>query len=84
MVIRKGEVSQTSSAPGPQSIDILGGSTDLPQIERLELMVTGQVSTGGAMPVVNRISHKPGKEIPPAEEQYRSDDCLWLFNTIPA
>jgi cellobiose phosphorylase len=47
-------------------------------------MITGQVSTGGAMPVVNKINHKPGKEIPPKEEQYRSDDCLWLFNTIPA
>ena len=66
--------------------DLLGVLPNIPDEarERLELMVTGQVSTGGAMPVVNRISHKPGKEIPPAEEQYRSDDCLWLFNTIPA
>lgn len=52
--------------------------------ERLELMITGQVSTGGAMPVVNKISHKPGTHEQPEEEQYRSDDCLWLFNTIPA
>jgi N,N'-diacetylchitobiose phosphorylase len=52
--------------------------------ERLELMITGQVSTGGAMPVVRNLSHKPGKEKAPAEEEYRSDDCLWLFNAIPA
>jgi len=52
--------------------------------KRLELMITGQVSTGGAMPVVNKVTHTPGKEIPPDEKQYRSDDCLWLFNAIPA
>jgi cellobiose phosphorylase len=47
-------------------------------------MITGQVSTGGAMPVVNKIAHKPGTEATPREDQYRSDDCLWLFNAIPA
>jgi cellobiose phosphorylase len=52
--------------------------------KRLELMITGQVSTGGAMPVVNKVSHSPGKESAPNEEKYRSDDCLWLFNSIPA
>jgi N,N'-diacetylchitobiose phosphorylase len=52
--------------------------------QRLELMITGQVSTGGAMPVVLPISHNPGSEKAPAEEQYRSDDSLWLFNAIPA
>ena len=52
--------------------------------KRLELMITGQTSAGGAMPVVRPFSHKPGKEIPPKEEEYRSDDCMWLFNTIPA
>ncbi len=52
--------------------------------KRLELMITGQVSTGGAMPVVKPFAHKPGKETPPGEEEYRSDDCLWLFNTIPS
>lgn len=51
---------------------------------RLELMITGQVGTGGAMPVVKPFAHKPGQENPPKEEEYRSDDCLWLFNTIPA
>ncbi len=52
--------------------------------QRLELMITGQVSTGGAMPVVRPLSHKPGHEIAPDEEEYRSDDCLWLFNAVPA
>jgi len=52
--------------------------------ERLELMITGQVSTGGAMPVINKVLHKPGTEISPTESQYRSDDCLWLFNSVPA
>jgi N,N'-diacetylchitobiose phosphorylase len=52
--------------------------------KRLELMITGQVSTGGAMPVVKPFSHKPGNEKAPSEKEYRSDDCMWLFNTIPA
>jgi cellobiose phosphorylase len=52
--------------------------------ERLELMITGQVSTGGALPIVKPFAHKPGAEKPPEESEYRSDDCLWLFNTIPA
>jgi cellobiose phosphorylase len=51
---------------------------------RLELMLTGQVSTGGAMPVVKPFAHKPGSEKPPAEKDYRSDDCMWLFNAVPA
>jgi len=66
--------------------DLLGVISNIPEEarERLELMITGQVSTGGAMPVVNKISHKPGSEVLPKEDQYRSDDSLWLFNTIPA
>lgn len=66
--------------------DFLGVMHSIPEEarERLELMITGQVSTGGAMPVVLPISHNPGHERPPAEEAYRSDDCLWLFNAIPA
>ena len=52
--------------------------------QRLELMVTGQVSTGGAMPVVSKLSHQTGKEKIPAETDYRSDDCMWLFNAVPA
>lgn len=52
--------------------------------ERLELMITGQVSNGGAMPVVKPFAHKPGNEQAPDENEYRSDDCMWLFNTVPA
>ncbi len=52
--------------------------------ERLELMITGQASTGGAMPVVKPFAHKPGSEKLPSEKEYRSDDGMWLFNTIPA
>lgn len=52
--------------------------------ERLELMITGQVSTGGAMPVVVPITHTPGQMKAPDEEQYRADDTLWLFNAVPA
>ncbi len=66
--------------------DLLGVMHIIPQEagKRLELMITGQTSAGGAMPVVRPFSHKPGSEIPPKEEEYRSDDCMWLFNAIPA
>jgi cellobiose phosphorylase len=66
--------------------DLLGVLPTIPDEagERLELMLTGQVSTGGAMPLVKPFAHQPGQEKPPQEEEYRSDDCLWLFNTIPA
>ena len=49
--------------------------------KRLELMITGQVGTGGAIPVIKPLAHKPGTMKPPAS--YRSDDCLWLFDTVP-
>ncbi len=52
--------------------------------ERLELMITGQVSTGGAMPVVQPFNHTPGEMDQPAPDAYRSDDGMWLFNAIPA
>jgi cellobiose phosphorylase len=66
--------------------DMLGVMHTIPQEagQRLELMITGQVSTGGAMPVVRQFDHHPGKEKAPREDDYRSDDCLWLFNAIPA
>jgi cellobiose phosphorylase len=66
--------------------DILGVLHIIPEdaVKRLELMITGQVSTGGAMPVVKPFSHKPGHEALPKEHEYRSDDCMWMFNTIPA
>ncbi len=66
--------------------DFLGVMQAIPEEtrERLELMLTGQVSTGGAMPVLLPFSHRPGYEQPPDETEYRSDDCLWLFNAVPA
>jgi N,N'-diacetylchitobiose phosphorylase len=66
--------------------DLLGVIHNIPEQagERLKLMLTGQCSSGGAMPVVKPFAHQPGKETPPKEEDYRSDDSLWLFNTIPA
>ena len=51
---------------------------------RLELMLTGQVANGGAIPVIKPFSHRPGHESPPPDEEYRSDDCLWFFNAVPA
>jgi len=66
--------------------DILGVLHLIPEEagKRLELMITGQVSSGGAMPVVRPWAHNPGEEKLPDEHDYRSDDCMWLFNTIPA
>jgi N,N'-diacetylchitobiose phosphorylase len=52
--------------------------------ERLELMITGQMADGSAMPVVRPFSHKPGQTPPAPKEEIRSDDCMWLFNAIPA
>ncbi|MGA2451451.1 MAG: N,N'-diacetylchitobiose phosphorylase [Polyangiaceae bacterium] len=66
--------------------DLLGVMAAIPDDARarLELMLTGQVSTGGAMPVVKPFAHKPGHEPAPKEDEYRSDDSLWLFDTVPA
>ncbi len=66
--------------------DMLGVMHNIPDeaVKRLELMITGQVSTGGAMPVVKPFAHNPGKEKAPEKSEYRSDDCMWLFNSIPA
>lgn len=50
---------------------------------RLELMLTGQLSNGGAIPVIQPFAHTPGRMSPPPKEEYRSDDCLWFFNAIP-
>jgi N,N'-diacetylchitobiose phosphorylase len=50
--------------------------------ERLELMITGQESNGGAMPEVKPWLHKPGSMEPTKPTRYRSDDSLWLFNAV--
>jgi cellobiose phosphorylase len=51
--------------------------------ERLELMLTGQVVSGGAIPVIRTFTHRPGHEQSPKPEEFRSDDCLWFFNAVP-
>ena len=51
--------------------------------ERLELMLTGQVASGGALPVVRPFSHAPGREPAPRREEFRSDDCQWFFHAVP-
>ena len=62
------------------AIPLLGAAVQ----PRLELMLTGQLANGGAIPVIKPFSHRPGNEPPPPDEEYRSDDCLWFFNAIPA
>ncbi len=66
--------------------DFLGVVHAIPEAAkmRLELMITGQVSTGGAMPVVLPFSHSPGNETAPGEDEYRSDDALWMLDAVPA
>jgi N,N'-diacetylchitobiose phosphorylase len=66
--------------------DLMGVLHTIPEeaVKRIELMITGQVSCGGAMPVVRPFSHKPGSMKTPGEDEFRSDDCLWLFNLVPA
>jgi len=66
--------------------DILGVVAAIPQDarERLELMLTGQLANGGALPIVKPFDHHPGSELPPPDDAYRSDDCLWFFNAAPA
>ncbi len=66
--------------------DVLGVLTALPEAarQRLELLLTGQTQAGGAMPVIRPFEHRPGHETPPAPEEYRSDDCLWFFDAVPA
>jgi cellobiose phosphorylase len=66
--------------------DILGVAAAIPgeALSRLELMLTGQLSNGGAIPVIKPFQHRPGHEQYPNPDEYRSDDCLWFFNAVPA
>jgi N,N'-diacetylchitobiose phosphorylase len=66
--------------------DILGVVAAIPEEarQRLELMLTGQLANGGAIPIIKPFEHHPGQESPPPDEEYRSDDCLWFFNVVPA
>jgi cellobiose phosphorylase len=65
--------------------DLVGVSCLIPEQvrERLELMITGQDSTGGAQPQIKPWLHQPGQMPPTPPNHYRSDDCLWLFNAAP-
>ena len=66
--------------------DVMGVVSAIPEAvrERLVLMMSGQDSTGGAQPEIKPWLHRPGHMPPIAPEKYRSDDCLWLFNAVPA
>lgn len=66
--------------------DCLGALPSVPDEvrERLELMITGQNANGGAMPEVKPFAHTPGSMPATPDNRYRSDDCLWLFNAVPA
>ncbi len=66
--------------------DMLGVMAAIPDeaVKRLELLITGQTACGGAMPIVRPFRHRPGQEPAPAADEYRSDDCLWMFNAVPA
>ena len=66
--------------------DILGVVAAIPEEARtrLELMLTGQLSNGGAIPVIKPFEHRPGHEPAPDPQEVRSDDCLWFFNAVPA
>ncbi len=66
--------------------DMLGVPAMLPKLvrSRLVLMLSGQDSTGGAQPEIRPWLHIPGKMKPTPRANYRSDDCQWFFNTVPA
>ncbi len=66
--------------------DMLGVAGMLPREvrARLVLMLSGQDATGGAQPEIRPWSHRPGRMKPTPPDRYRSDDCLWFFNTVPA
>jgi len=65
--------------------DVLGVALSMPDLakQRLELMLSGQLAHGGAIPVIKPFDHHPGKEHEPPADELRSDDCLWFFNAIP-
>jgi N,N'-diacetylchitobiose phosphorylase len=55
--------------------------------ERLRIMLSGQVSTGGGLPLVT-FDHRPGTALDPEDPRntefigYRCDDALWLFPSV--
>ena len=65
--------------------DTLGVNAAIPELSkaRLKQMLSGQTFCGGAMPLI-KLGHNPGHEKCPEEREFRSDDCQWFFNAIPA
>lgn len=66
--------------------DCLGVAAMVPSAvrDRLVLMLSAQDSSGGAQPEVRPWLHRPGHMPATPASHYRSDDCLWFFNAIPA
>lgn len=66
--------------------DLTANSALIPEEsrERLELMLTGQESDGGAMPEVKPYAHTPGSMPRIDKSIQRSDDMLWQFYSIDA
>lgn len=64
--------------------DLMGIMHTIPEEarERLEFMITGQESNGGAMPELKPYAHYPGKMPLTPKDQQRSDDCIWLFAAV--
>ena len=59
-------------------------------LKQIKFMISGQISHGGALPLV-KYSHNPGHEDKPEDASYRNstghpsyraDDALWLFPTV--
>ncbi|MDA3873395.1 MAG: N,N'-diacetylchitobiose phosphorylase, partial [Kiritimatiellae bacterium] len=66
--------------------DILGVLPAIPSEakNRLRMMLSGQESLGGAQPVVDPVSFAAGAMPRMDPKVQRADDCMWLFNTVPA
>ncbi|MBN1403264.1 MAG: N,N'-diacetylchitobiose phosphorylase, partial [Opitutales bacterium] len=66
--------------------DCLGAAFMIPDLvkDRLKIMLAAQESNGGAQPEVRPWELKPGKMPKTPDDKYRSDDCQWLFEAIPA
>jgi len=66
--------------------DIVGVLPTIPTEakERMSLLISGQESLGGAQPVVDPVFFKAGKMPRVDPQEQRADDCLWMFNSIPA
>lgn len=64
--------------------DMLAVTHAIPEevVKRLDLILTGQTSVGGGCPQLHPLTHSPGQEKAPTDEQYRSDDTLWLPLTV--